>query len=119
MTTTQIANRLVSLCREAKWEEAQTELYANDAVSIEAEGSEAFSKETKGLSAIIEKGRKFTGMVEKLHSLTVSEPLVAEDAFACTMSLDMDMKGRGRVQFAEVCVYDVKDGKIISERFHQ
>jgi hypothetical protein len=30
----------------------------------------------------MEKGRKFVGMVEKMHSLHVSEPMVAGDAFA-------------------------------------
>jgi hypothetical protein len=39
MTTTEIAERLVALCRENKYEQAQTELYSDDAVSIEPEGS--------------------------------------------------------------------------------
>ena len=117
MKTTEIAGRLVALCREAKWEAAQKELFANDAVSIEAQASPAFEKETKGLPAIIEKGHKFGSMIEQLHSLTVSDPLVADDAIACTMSMDVTMKGRGRNQMTELCVYQVKDGKIVSEQF--
>jgi hypothetical protein len=35
MKTEEVARRLVALCREAKWEAAQKELYAADAVSIE------------------------------------------------------------------------------------
>ena len=35
MTTKEVADRLVSLCREGKIEDAQNELFANDAVSIE------------------------------------------------------------------------------------
>jgi hypothetical protein len=27
------------------------------------------------------------------------------------------MKGRGRVKLEEICAYEVKDGKIISEQF--
>ena len=36
MKTTEIAEKLVAYCREAKWEAAQKELYADDAISIEA-----------------------------------------------------------------------------------
>ena len=118
MKTTEIAKRLVALCREAKWETAQKELFANDAVSIEAQPSPAFEKETKGLPAIIEKGHKFEAMIETMHSLTVSDPIVAGDSFACTMTMDVTMKGQPRMQMSEICVYELKDGKIISEQFH-
>jgi len=118
MKTEEIAKRLVALCRQAKWETAQKELYANDAVSIEPEATPAFEKITRGLPAIIEKGHKFNAMIEKAHSLTVSEPLVANNAFACTMRFDVTMKGQGRMDMMELCVYEVKDGKIVSEQFH-
>jgi hypothetical protein len=117
MKTEEVAKRLVALCREAKWDAAQQELYAADAVSIEPEATPAFEKETRGLPAIMEKGRKFASMVEKMHSLAVSDPLVAGNTFACTMRLDKTMKGQGRMDMAELCVYQVKDGKIISEQF--
>ena len=118
MNTEQIAKRLVALCREAKWEEAQQELYSPDAISIEPYATPGFDKETRGLPAIVEKGKRFTAMVEKMHSLTVSDPLVATNSFACTMRMDMTMKGQGRMDMAELCVYEVKDGKIVLEQFH-
>jgi hypothetical protein len=118
MRTKEIADQLVAFCREAKWEEAQRKLYADHAVSIEAQASPAFAKETKGLNAIVEKGRTFSGMVEKIHSLQVSDPIIAKDSFACLMSMDMTMKGQPRQTMSEVCVYEVKDGKIVSEQFH-
>jgi limonene-1,2-epoxide hydrolase len=118
MSTAEIARRLVALCREAKWEAAQKELYAADAVSIEPHATPAFEAETRGLDAILEKGRKFSAMVEQMHTLTVSDPLVADNSFACTMRLDATMKGRGRMDMTELCVYDVKNGKIVAERFH-
>ena len=118
MKTSEIADKLVAFCREAKWEAAQTQLYADDAISIEAQASPAFAKETKGLAAIIAKGRTFDSMIEKMHALTVSAPLVADNSFSCVMSLDAMMKGRGQVKMSELCVYEVKDGKIVSEQFH-
>lgn len=118
MKTEEIAQRLVALCREKKWEAAQKELYAADAISIEPYATPGFEKETRGLPAIIEKGRKFDARVETMHALDVSEPVVAGNSFACTMHLDATFKGEGRMNMTELCVYDVKDGKIVSEQFH-
>jgi hypothetical protein len=118
MNTKEIAARLVILCRQGAFETAQTELFSADAVSIEPYESPGFEKETKGLPAILEKGRKFGEMLEVTHALEVSEPVVAGQSFACTMRLDATMKGQGRMDMTELCVYDVKDGKIISEQFH-
>ena len=55
MTTQEIANRLVELCRAGQFETAQKELFATDIVSIEPFASPAFEKETHGLNAIFEK----------------------------------------------------------------
>lgn len=117
MKINEIAARLIALCREAKWETAQKELFADRAVSIEPCKTPEFDQEIKGLAAIIEKGHKFEAMIETLHSLSVSEPLVATNAIACTMTMDVTMKGKERMKMSELCVYEVKDGKIISERF--
>lgn len=117
MTTQQIAARLADLVGKGEWETAQKELFAEDAVSIEPTASDAFAKETKGLHAIIEKGRKWEAMVEKVHSCSASTPLVAGNAVSMTLTVDVTMKGRGRMQLAEICVYEVKNGKIASEQF--
>jgi hypothetical protein len=117
MTTQEVAERLVALCRQGNFETAQKELYATDAINIEPYATAAFAKETKGLNAIIEKGRKFTAMIEHVHSISVSDPLVAGSSFACAMQLDLTIKGHGRMSVNELCIYEVKDGKIISERF--
>ena len=117
MNTAEIARRLVTLCRDIKWEQAQRELYADNAVSIEPHATPAFEKETRGLPAILEKGKKFAGMIAQFHSTTVSEPIVAANSFACTMRLDVTMKGQGRMDMTELCVYQVQDGKIVAEHF--
>jgi putative methionine-R-sulfoxide reductase with GAF domain len=52
-----------------------------------------------------------------VYGVKVSEPLVAGNSFAITMDMDVTMKGRSRETMSEVCVYVVKDGKIISEQF--
>lgn len=117
MKTEEIARRLVALCREQKWETAQEELFADHAVSLEQYATPGLEKETRGLPAIREKGRKFDAMTETIHSLSVSEPLVSTESFACRMQLDITMKEQSRMNMTELCVYQVKDGKIVSEQF--
>jgi len=118
MTTKDVANRLTEFCRKGEWAQAQKELYADNAISIEPMATPAFEKETKGLKAIIEKGEKFDSMVEEYHSLKVDGPLVAGNSIAIVLNMDLTMKGRKREKMSELCVYDVKDGKIVSEQFH-
>lgn len=113
----QIAARLATLVGNGEFEAAQRELFAEDAVSIELQASEQFAKETKGLRAILEKGCKWGAMVETVHSCSTSTPLVAGNAIAMVLAMDVDMKGAGRMQMVELCVYQVKDGKIIAEQF--
>lgn len=117
METKEIAKKLAAYCAKADWDGAHKELYANDAVSIEPYSTPEFSKETKGLREIQEKGHKFESMVEKVHSIEVSDPLVAGNSIAFTLAMDLTMKGKGRMKSPELCVYQVKDGKIVSEEF--
>jgi hypothetical protein len=117
MNPNQIAQRLAELCRQGKWEQAQKELFSDDAVSIEPHASPAFEKETKGLNAILEKGHKFASMTQELHKVEISEPIVAANAIAFKLIMDITMKERPKETWEEICVYQVKDGKIISEQF--
>jgi len=117
MQTQEIANRLVAYCRKGDWDAAQTELYDQNAISIEPYAGNGFEKETRGLSAIVEKGKKFDSHMEQVHSIEVSEPLVAGNTIAFTMTMDLTPKGGKRSKNPELCVYQVKNGKIVSEEF--
>jgi len=118
MTTNQIANRLVELCRQGEWEAAQKELFAKDAISIEPHSTPAFDRETKGLDAIMEKGHKWSDMVQSVNKLEVSDPVIANSSFACTMHMDVTMKNKEHMDMTELCAYQVKDGKIVAEQFY-
>ena len=117
MSTKEIAKKLKKLCEHGEFKTAQKELYAENAVSIEAMASEAFEKEVHGLDAIMKKADKWNEMVLENHALEVSEPVVAGNTFALTMRMDVTMKDHKRMDTTELCVYHVKDGKIISEQF--
>lgn len=118
MNTEQIAQRLVELCRKGEYDRAQVELYAEDAVSIEPEGlpPEALGN-AHGMEAIREKGRKFNESIEAMHGSSVSDPVIAGNWFSVSMRLDVTMKGMGRIDMSEICVYRVRDGKIVHEQF--
>jgi hypothetical protein len=113
-----IANRLVELCRAGKFEQAQEELYASDVVSIEPERlpPDALGN-AKGQPAILEKGRQFRAAIETMHGSSVSEPVVAGYWFSVAMMLDLTLKGRGRTKLEEICIFHVRDGKIVQEQF--
>jgi len=117
MTTTEIANRLVAFCRKADFETAQNELFADDAVSVEPYSTPEFEKVTKGKQAIKEKGEKWDDMVDVVHTIEVSDAIVATNSFACTMRMHVTMKEKGEMDMTELCVYTVKDGKITAEQF--
>jgi ketosteroid isomerase-like protein len=115
MKIDQIAKRLVELCRRGDHLGAQRELFAPDAVSIEPDATpEAV---TRGLDRIHGKAKAFDDMFE-VHRTEIGEPIVAGDFFACTMTVDVtDRKSQGRMTLTEICVYEVKDGKIVREQF--
>jgi hypothetical protein len=115
MTVQEIANRLVELCRQDQYETAQTELYAEDAESVEPAYSP--TPYVKGLDAIREKGRYFQSTIEEVYGGYVGEPIFAGNHFAVAMGMDVSVKGMGRVTMDEIAVYQVKDGKIVKEQF--
>ena len=96
--------------------EAQEELFSEDAESVEPAHSPGLQT-VKGLDNIRKKGEMFNSMVEEMHGGYVGEPIVAGNFIAVAMGMDVTMKGAGRSKMDEICVYQVKDGKIIREEF--
>ncbi|TMI81871.1 MAG: nuclear transport factor 2 family protein [Bacteroidetes bacterium] len=116
MTTKDVANRLHELFNGGKWEQAQEELFANDAESVEPPKSQGMQS-VKGLDAIKKKGQQFNDMVEEMHGGYCSEPIVAGNYVAFAMGMDCTYKGMGRQKMDEIAIYEVKDGKVVKEQF--
>ena len=117
MTTQEVANTLVKLCSEGKFEEATKTLYSPDIVSVEASAPPGGSRESKGLEAVIAKGEWWTANHE-VHSVIVEGPLVAGSHFAVVFRLDVTFKPEAkRFKLEEVAVYKVADGKVVYEEF--
>lgn len=97
------------MCRDGKVEEAKQELFAEETLSIEpAEG--ILSKETKGNNSHTKKAELFYGSI-------ITNPFVAGDYFSIGWDTDIQMNGRERQTMSEICLYKIKDGKIVSEQF--
>ena len=116
MTTKQIADRLVSLCREGQNALAQVELYDDDIESIEAQNTKF--KRTKGIKKVQRKTAMFYEMAQEIHKYELSDPLVVNDHFCFKLSIDVTLRGLGRVELDELCIYHVANEKIIKEEFY-
>ena len=115
MTTQQVADRLVDLCRQGQLQQARQELYADNAVSLKPENGTF--RPINGLPAILAEGAAFQNQVETMHELTVFDPVVAATYFSVAMRMDMTLRGPGRRNVHEICVYHVVDGKVAQEQF--
>ena len=116
MTTQEVANRMNELFKENKWAEVQEELFSEDCESIEPTHAPGL-KTVKGKAAIKQKGEDFAAVMEEMHGGWCSEPLVGGNHISFAMGLDATMKGMGRMKMEEVCVYEVRNGKIVKEQF--
>ena len=119
MTTQEVANRYLELEKQGNWTQIQDELYSPDIVCIEPDHAAAMGmpKTTKGIEAVKAKGVAFNEMIEEMHSGYCSEPVVGGNYFSVAMGMDVTMKGGQRMKMDEIAVFQVKDGKIISEEF--
>ena len=117
ITTQEVADELVKLCSQGKFDEATDALYSPDIVSVEAGAPPGQSRESKGLAAVKAKGEWWAANHE-VHSCTVEGPLVAGSHFAVTFKLDVTFKPENRrFQMEEIAVYKVADGQIVYEQF--
>jgi hypothetical protein len=115
MTTQQVADRLVDLCRRGLILEAQQELFADDVTSHEPVSSQ--TPPAIGKEAVMAKGKHFASLIEERRSGSFDDPIVAGSYFSFVCKLDATLTGIGKIVWDEICVFGVKEGKVISEQF--
>ena len=116
MTTQEIANRLVELCRVGNYEQAVKELYSPKIVSVEPEGVP--NRTVTGFEAIAHKGKNFEAKIDNVIASVITDPIVADNIFSCAMLMNVNMKGVPvPVDMNEICVYTTSNGKIVKEEF--
>ena len=117
MSTADIANGLVALCREDKYMEAIDKYYSDGIVSVESASPQGTSPEMKGIDAIRGKTKHFMETTE-VHGQEVNGPYIGENQFAVQFKIDMTQKASGkRVNLDEMGLYTVEGGKIVHEHF--
>lgn len=115
-TIHEIAARFNELARQEKWFEIHDELFAVDVKSIDPPTSPYF-KYAEGKAAVRKKGEDFVKRIDAAHRMYTTEPVVGGNHFAVGREMDISVKGFGRIQINEIMVYEVRDGKIMSEQF--
>jgi ketosteroid isomerase-like protein len=117
MTTQEIATRLYELGQQGDFATAQDELFSADATSTER-NMQGEWETAAGMDAIKKKGADFNSKVVEVHGGYTKEPTVFGNHIFMELGLDATMSDMGRMNMREMCQYEVKDGKIISERFY-
>jgi ketosteroid isomerase-like protein len=113
MSIQALAKQFVDLCNQGKNFDVMNTMYADDIVSVEANGSE-----TAGKAAVIEKSKRWASTLtiqgEKMRGPYFNGP----NQFAVHTTFEVTPKATGKpVSQEEVGVYTVKDGKITREQF--
>lgn len=117
MTTQQIGDQLVALCRQGKNLEAIETLYSPDIESVEACSAPGMDRVMKGIDAIRGKNQWWFENHE-VHGGETLGPMCNDDRFAVIFKIDVTPKQSGqRMQLEEVGLYTVKDGRIVKEEF--
>ena len=116
MTTQEVAARFHELAQQEKWFEIQDELFAADVRSIDPPES-PYMGYAEGKADVRRKGEEFVSKIEAVYSSLTTAPIVTGNHFAVGRELDMTVRPHGRIQLNEIMLYEVKDGKIISEQF--
>ncbi len=117
MSLSSLARQFVDLCNQGKNFDVMKTMYADDIVSVEADG-----REVKGKDAVIQKSATWAANNEIHGGKCVGPYLSAQNAedgqFAVTFSFELTPKSTGkRISQNEVGLYNVKNGKITREQF--
>jgi hypothetical protein len=120
MTTKEVADQLVALCRAGRNIEAVETLLSADVVSVEARGDESMPAVMSGLDVIRGKNQWWIDN-HTVHSAEIKGPFPNGDRFAVIYDFVVTpmtgpLAGR-KMRMEEVALYEVRDGKIVREEF--
>lgn len=117
MTSKEIADELVALCKQGKNMEAIEKLYSSDIVSVEASASPGMDQTQTGIEAIKGKNKWWVDNHE-VHGGEVNGPFPNGDRFIVHFKFEVTPKQTGqRMSLEEMGLYTVKNGKIVKEEF--
>lgn len=118
MTTSEVAKRYYELIQMHQYEQIQRELYTPDAVSIEPDNDSNLPLVVTGIEALQQKEGLFFSQVEEMYGGYMSEPVVSTFFFSMMTGMDVTMRGKQRKKKEQICVFEVRNGKIVKEQFY-
>lgn len=117
MTVKEVSERYVALCKEGKYGECLDELFAKDAVSVEAWTPPGTDPVASGIGAIRAKGEWWVNNHE-VHSGEVFGPYPNGDRFMVRFVFDITNRpANRRMKMDEIGLFTVESGKIVREEF--
>ncbi|MEO1550232.1 MAG: nuclear transport factor 2 family protein [Pseudomonadota bacterium] len=118
MSILDMANTFIEMVRNNETERVLSELYAPDAVSVEAAAMEDRPRAVEGVAAIRGKHAWWDETFE-VHDASVEGPFPhGDDRFAVIYGIKATHKPSGQTSdMREVGVYHVADNKIVREEF--
>ena len=117
MSTQNVAQRYVELCKAGRFQECFDELFAKDAVSVEAVAPPGGERTTTGLEAVQAKSKQWAND-HVVHQVEVSGPFLNGDRFAVRFLFDVTNKPSGkRLKMEEIGLFSVNNDKITREEF--
>jgi hypothetical protein len=116
LTTQEVAARFNELAQQEKWFEIQEEFFSEKVKSIDPLDS-PYMGYAEGKAAVRKKGEDFVKGIEAFHGASTTVPLVCGNYFSVGREMDITVKPHGRIQMKEIMLYEVRDGRIVSEQF--
>ena len=116
-TIQEVAARFNELAQQEKWFEIHDEFFADDVKSIDPPNS-PYMGYAEGKAAVRKKGEDFVKKIKDFHGAYTTQPVIGGNHFAVGRGMDITVEGFGRIKIDEIMLYEVKDGKIVSEQFH-
>lgn len=118
MSTKQIAQQYVALCREGKNAEIIDKLFSEDVVSVEAAAPPGGERTAKGRAALHGKSKWWTDN-HTVHKAEINGPFPHDDRFAVRFLYDITHKPSSRrFTMEEVGIFTVQNEQIVREEFY-
>ncbi len=115
MTTQEVADRYMELNATATGIEIQQELYDDEIECIEP--PHAPMGGAKGKAAVMERLQGWYANVAEMHESKTTQPVVMGNYFSLGMMVDLTTKDGTRQRLEEMCLYEVRNGKIVKEQY--
>lgn len=110
-----IVNCFVEICCAGNWMDVYCELFVVDVKVYEMEG--LFDCIIEGVDVFIVKGEVYVVNWDIVYEVVVMDLFIFNNFFSVGMCIDVICKDGICEVVEEMCVYEVKDGKIIVECF--